>query len=186
MTEELLSSLQTTDKTHITAVEATLLRMCKGPLGDKIFSKTTTVWENGFEKTTTTYLHDIFPPQKWRSTYPQRKVSFLTPQETGSSTSYGSQQNPIIIDSPPTSPKQWSTSFLWNTCFKCRSSQHAIIYCPSYKCWHYNQMASGHYQSKCLEHPRNQPHVFKNHDDYDNYISADADYNLSGEYWIIC
>ena len=43
MTEELLSSLKTMDKTHITAVEAALLRMCKGPLGDKIFSKTTTI-----------------------------------------------------------------------------------------------------------------------------------------------
>ena len=54
MTEELLSSIKTMDETHITAVEASLLRMCKGPLGNKIFSKTTTLRENGFEKTTTT------------------------------------------------------------------------------------------------------------------------------------
>ena len=70
MTEELLSSLWTMDETHITAVKATLLWMHKGPLGDKIFSKTTTVWENRFEKTITTYLHDVFPPQKQRNTYP--------------------------------------------------------------------------------------------------------------------
>ena len=105
MTEELLSSLKTMDETHITTIEASLLRMHQGPLGDKIFSKTTTIRENGFEKTTTTYLHDVYPPQKQRNTYPQRKVSFLTPQETGSSTSYGSRHNPIIVDSPPTSPK---------------------------------------------------------------------------------
>ena len=43
MTEELLSSLKTMDKTHITAIEASLLRMHQGPLGDKIFSKTTTI-----------------------------------------------------------------------------------------------------------------------------------------------
>ena len=90
MTEELLSSLKTMDETHITAVEASLLRMHKGPLGNKIFSKTTTVRENGFEKTTTTYLHNVYPPQKRRNTYPQRKVSFLTPQETGSPPSYRS------------------------------------------------------------------------------------------------
>ena len=138
MTEELLSSLKTMDKTHITMAEAALLRMCKGPLGNKIFSKTTTVWEDRFEKTTTTYLHDIYPHQKWRNTYPQRKVSFLTPQGTGSSTSYRSWQNLIIIDSPPTSSKQHSTPFSQNTCFKCQSSQHAVIYCPSYKCWCWN------------------------------------------------
>ena len=109
--EELLSSLKTMDKTHVTTVEATLLRMHKGPLGDKIFRKTTTVREDGFEKTTTTYLHDVYPPQKRRNTYPQRKVSFLTPQGTRSSTSYGSQRNPIIMDSPPTSLKQCSTPF---------------------------------------------------------------------------
>ena len=79
------------DETHVTAVEAALLRMHKGPLGDKIFSKTTTVREDRFEKTTTTYLHNVYSPQKQRNTYPQRKVSFLTPQGTGSSTSYGSQ-----------------------------------------------------------------------------------------------
>ena len=169
------------DETHVTAVEATLLRMRKGPLGNKIFSKTTTVWEDGFKKTTTTYLHNIFSPQKWRNTYPQRKVPFLTFQETGSSTSYRSQQNLIIVDSPPTSPKWQSTPFPQNTCFKCQSSQHAIIHCPSYKCWHCNQTAPGHYQNRCLEHPKNQPHVFKNRDDYNDYISADTDYNLSGE-----
>ena len=185
MTEELLSSLKTMDKTHVTAVKAVLLRMCKGPLGNKIFSKTNTVWEDGFEKTTTTYLHDVYHPQKQRNTYPQRKVSFLTPQGTRSSTSYGSQWNPIIVDSPPTSPKQCSTPFPQNTCFKCQSSQHAVIHCPSYKCWHCNWTAPGHYQSRCLEHPRNQPHVFENRDDYNDYISADADYNLSGECWII-
>ena len=90
MTEELLSSLKTMDETHITTIKASLLRMRQGPLGDKIFSKTTTTQENGFEKTVTTYLHDVYPPQKQRNTYPLRKVSFLTPQETGSSTSYGS------------------------------------------------------------------------------------------------
>ena len=74
MTEELLSSLKTMDETHITTVEATLLRMCKGPLGDKIFSKTTIIQENRFEKTTTTYLHDVYPPQKQRNTYLQRKA----------------------------------------------------------------------------------------------------------------
>ena len=130
MTEELLSSLKMMDETHITAIEASLLRMCQGPLGNKIFSKTTTIQENGFEKTTTTYLHDVYPPQKRRNTYPQRKVSFLTPQETGSSTSYGSRCNPIIVDSPPTSPKWRSTPFPRNTCFKCRSSQHAVIPLP--------------------------------------------------------
>ena len=185
MTEELLSSLRTMDKTHITAVEASLLRMCKGPLGNKIFSKTTTIWENGFEKTTTTYLHDVYPPQKWRNTYPQRKVSFLTPQDTGSSTSYRSWHNLIIVDSPPTFPKQCSTPFPQNTCFKCHSSQHAVIHCPSYKCWQCNQNAPGHYQHKCPEHPKNQPHVFEDCVDYDDYISADTDYNLSGECWII-
>ena len=174
MTEELLFSLQTIDETHITAVEAALLRMCKRPLGDKISSKTST-----------TYLHDALPLQKQRDTYPQRKVSFLTPQETGSSTSYRSQQNLIIVDSPPTSPKQQSTPFPQNTCFKYQSSQHAVIHCPSYKCWQCNWTAPGHYQNKCLENPKNQPHVFKNCDDYNNYISADADYNLSGECWII-
>ena len=156
----------------------------KGPLGDKIFSKTTTIWENGFEKTTTTYLHDIYPSQKRRNTYPQRKVSFLTPQETGSSASLESQHNLIIMDSPPTSPKQRSTPFPQNTCFKCHSPQHAVIHCPFYKCWQCNQTAPGHYQHKCLEHPKNQPHVFKDHVDYDDYISADADYNLSSECWI--
>ena len=40
-------------------------------------------------------------------------------------------------------------------------------------------------QSRCPEHPRNQPHVFKDHVNYDDYISADVDYNLSGECWII-
>ena len=185
MMEELLSSLQTMDKTHITAVKATLWRIHKGPLGDKIFSKTTTAQENGLEKTTTTYLHDVFPLQKQRNTYPQRKVS-LTPQETGLSTSYRSWQNLIIVDSPPTSPRWWSAPFPWNTCFKCQSSQHTVIHCPSYKCWWCNWTAPGHYQSKCLEHPRNQPHVFENCDDYDDYISADTDYNLSGECWIIC
>ena len=64
MTEELLSSLKTMDETHITAVEAALLRMCKGPLGDKIFSKTSIVQEDRFKKTTTTYLPDVYPPQK--------------------------------------------------------------------------------------------------------------------------
>ena len=68
MTEGLLSSLRTMDETHVTAVEAALLRMHKEPLSNKIFSKTTT-----------TYLHNVFPCQKWRNTYPQRKVSFLTP-----------------------------------------------------------------------------------------------------------
>ena len=43
MTEELLSSLWTMDETHITTVEAALLQMCKGLLGDRIFSKTTTI-----------------------------------------------------------------------------------------------------------------------------------------------
>ena len=100
MTEELLSSLWTMDETHITTVEAALLQMCKGLLGDRIFSKTTTIWENGFEKTTTTYLHNIFPPQKQRNTYPQTKVSFLTPQGMGLSTSYETWQNPIIVDTP--------------------------------------------------------------------------------------
>ena len=64
MTEELLFSLQTMDETHITAVKAALLQMHKGPLGDKIFSKTSTVQENGLEKNTTTYLHNVFPSQK--------------------------------------------------------------------------------------------------------------------------
>ena len=64
MTEELLSSLKTMDKTHVTTIEAALLRMHQGPLGDKIFSKTTTVQEDGFEKTTTTYLHNVYPHQK--------------------------------------------------------------------------------------------------------------------------
>ena len=155
--------------------------MCQGPLGDRIFSKTTTVRENGFEKTTTTYLHDIYPPQKQRNTYPQRKVSFLSPQVTGSLTSYRSRRNPIIVDSPPTSPKQRSTPFPRNTCFKCRSSQHTVIHCPSYKCWQCNQTAPGHYQHKCPEHPKNQPHVFEDRVDYDDYISADTDYNLPGE-----
>ena len=44
-----------------------------------------------------------------------------------------------------------------------------------------NRTAPGHYQHKCLEHPKNQPHVFKDCIDYDDYISADADYNLSSE-----
>ena len=159
MTEELLSSLRTMDETHVTAVEAALLRMHKGLLGDRIFSKTTTVWEDRFEKTTTTYLYDVFPPQKQRNTYPRRKVFFLTPQETGSSTSYGSWLNLIIVDSPSTSPKWQSTPFPRNTCFKCQSSQYAVIHCPSYKCWHCNRTAPGHYQSRCPEHPRNQPYV---------------------------
>ena len=95
MTEELLSSLKTMDETHITAIEASLLRMRQGPLGDKIFSKTTTTQENGFKKTITTYLHNVYPPQKQRNTYPQRKVSFLTPQETGSSTSYRDRKSVV-------------------------------------------------------------------------------------------
>ena len=122
MIEELFSFLKTIDETHVTAVEAVLLRMCKGPLGDKIFSKTTTVREDGFEKTTTTYLHNVYPSQKWMNSYPQRKISFLTPQGTGSSTSYRSQWNQIIMDSPPTSPKRCSTPFPQNTCLKCHSS----------------------------------------------------------------
>ena len=109
----------------------------------------------------------------------------MTPQGTRSSTSYRSQQNPIIVDSPPTSPKWQSTPFPWNTCFKCQSSQHAVIHCPSYKCWQCDQTAPGHYQNRCSEHPKNYPHVFENHDDYDDYISADADYNQSSKCWII-
>ena len=35
-------------------------------------------------------------------------------------------------------------------------------------------------------HPKNQPHVFENCDDYDDYISADTDYNQSSKCWIIC
>ena len=59
--------------------------------------------------------------------------------------------------------------------------KHAVIHCPSYKCWRCNWTAPGHYQHKCLEHPKNQPHVFKDCIDYDDYISADTDYNLSSE-----
>ena len=110
---------------------------------------------------------------------------FLNPQGTGLSASYGSQWNPIIVDSPLTSPKQQSTPFPWNTCFKCWSAQHTVIHCPSYKCWRCNQTTPGHYQNRCPEHPKNQPHDFKNHDDYNVYISADTDYNQSSKCWII-
>ena len=73
MIKELLSSLQTMDETHITTVEAALLQMHKRPLGDKIFSKTTTVQENRFEKTTTTYLHNVFLPRKEETPTPKEK-----------------------------------------------------------------------------------------------------------------
>ena len=71
MTKELLSSLKTMDETHITAVEASLLRMCQGPLGDKIFSKTTTIQENGFEKPL---------PLTYMMSTPHRSEGILTPK----------------------------------------------------------------------------------------------------------
>ena len=98
--KELLALLWTMDKTHIIAMEAALIQMHKGPQGDGIFSKTTTIKEDRWEKTTTTYLHNAPPPKKRRSTYPQRKVSFLTPQETRLSSEF--QQNPIIVEEPKT------------------------------------------------------------------------------------
>ena len=183
ITKELLVLLQTMDETHITAVEAALIQMCKGSLEDGIFSKTTTIKEDGWEKTTTTYLYDAPPSKNRRSTYPQKKVSFLTPQETGLLS--GSCQNPIIIEDPLAAPRPWKRHFSWNTCFKCSSSQHAVIHCSSYKCWPCDWTAPGHYQHNCPQHPKNLPNVLKDRDYYDNYISADTDYNQSGEFWII-
>ena len=116
----------------------------------------------------------IYHPRKEEAPTPKRKISFLTPQETRSS--YRSQQNLIIIDSPPISLKHQMKPFPQNTCFKCQSSQHAIIHCPSYKCWWCNQTSLGHYQHKCPEHPKNQPHVLEDRDYYNDYISADAEY----------
>ena len=65
------------DETHVTAIEAMLLRMRKGPLGDKIFSKTTTVQEDGFKKTTTTYLHDVYPPSETKEYLPPEEGLLL-------------------------------------------------------------------------------------------------------------
>ena len=77
MTEELLSSLKTMDETHVTAVKATLLRMHKGSLGDKIFSKTTTVQEDGFKKTTTTLLTQCLSSPETKKYLPPEEGLFL-------------------------------------------------------------------------------------------------------------
>ena len=181
--KELLALLWTMDKTHIISMEAALIQMHKGPLGDGIFSKTTTIKEDRWEKTTTTYLHNAPPPKKRRSTYPQRKVSFLTPQETRLSSE--SQQNPIIVEEPPVFPRPWRRHFPQNMCFKCSSSQHTVIHYSSYKCWWCDWTSPGHHQHNCLQHPKNLPHVLEDGDYYNDYISVDADYNQSGECWII-
>src|ERR1700729_1367825 len=184
--EDLLKSLRIMDESHITAVEAALIEMRKGPLNDTVFSKTTTEKDEFFTKMTTTYIHQTpssitkKQPYKRRSTYPKRQVSILIPQGTGSSS--GSQSNPINVETYQPPPRPRKKHFPRNTCFKCGSTQHYFTHCSLYKCWRCNRIAPGHHQIDCLQRTMHEtPHVLEDNDYYDDFISADADYNLSGE-----
>ena len=160
--------------------------MRKGPLNDTVFSKSTTKRDGFITKTTTTYIHQnpssITKKQSYkrRSTYPKQQVSFLIPQGTGSSS--GSQSNPINVETYQPPPRPRKKHFPRNTCFKCGSTQHYFTHCSLYKCWRCNRIAPGHHQIDCLQWTMHEtPHVLEDNDYYDDFISADADYNLSGE-----